>query len=293
MFRRPDFHSHSSASDGELSPTELVARAAACEVDALALTDHDTLAGLEEAHNAARQHGITLVNGIELSVLNGTREIHVVGLWLDPASPALRVRVAAQQEARRQRAQLIGARLDKAARLTGSYHKACDLAGSDAPGRPWFARLLVAEGVVRDERHAFNRFLKKGQSAHVTTPWVTLAQGIDDLRAAGGVPVLAHPLAYGLTRKKLRELVRDFRDAGGLALEAALPGLNPQQAALLEECWRHFELGVSGGSDFHSPRQKWLRLGGLPPFPEQATPVWALPGGPLASGTGDVQNPRP
>lgn len=293
MFRCPDFHSHSTASDGVLSPSELVARAAEYGVDALALTDHDTLAGLDEARAAADQHGLTLVNGIELSVLQGNREIHVLGLWVDPDSPVLRDRVAVQMQARQERARRIGARLDKAARIQDSYIKACELGDTNAPGRPWFARVLMAEGVVRDQRHAFNRFLKKGQSGYVSTPWVTLEQGVADLCAAGGVPVLAHPQAYGLTRKRLRELVRDFRNAGGLALEAAMPGLSPQQAGLLEECWRHFGLGVSGGSDFHSPQQKWLRLGGLPPFPADATPVWALPGGPLASITDGAQNSAP
>ncbi|WP_232802390.1 PHP domain-containing protein [Alloalcanivorax mobilis] len=278
MFHCPDFHSHSLASDGVLTPAELVARAAEYGVDALALTDHDTLDGLEEAGQAASEHGITLVPGIELSVLWGSREIHVLGLWLDTSSATLLKRVKAQQEARRQRAIRIGERLDRAARLNGTYAKACALAGSDFPGRPWFARVLVEEGAVRDQGHAFNRFLKKGQSGFVATPWVSLEQGVADLLAGGAIPVLAHPQAYQLTRKRLRELVRDFRNAGGLALEALMPGLSPHQAALLEECWRHFDLAVSAGSDFHSPAQKWLRLGGVPPFPADATPVWALPG---------------
>lgn len=276
MYRCPDFHSHSLASDGVLTPAALVARAAEHGVDALALTDHDTLAGLPEAQSAADEHGLALVPGIELSVLHGSREIHIVGLWVDANSPVLVARVTAQQVARRERAIRIGERLDRAARLTDTYHRACLLANSEAPGRPWFAKVLVEQGVVRDQGHAFSRFLKKGQSGFVATPWVSLEQGIADLRAAGGIPVLAHPQAYQLTRKRLRELVRDFRDAGGLAIEAVLPGLSPPQAALLEECWRHFDLAVSGGSDFHSPQQKWLRLGGLPPFPDDATPVWAL-----------------
>ncbi|MCH2557534.1 MAG: PHP domain-containing protein [Alcanivorax sp.] len=276
-FQRPDLHCHSLASDGVLAPADLVARAAEYGVDALALTDHDTLAGLPEARAAAAGHGITLIDGIELSVLWGTREIHVLGLWVNPECPVLGARVAAQLDARRERARRIGARLDKAARIEDSYAKACEKAASDTPGRPWFARVLVEEGVVRDQRHAFNRFLKKGQSAFVSTPWVTLEQGVRDLLAAGGVPVLAHPQAYSLTRKRLRELVRDFRNAGGLAMEAVMPGLSAQQAGLLEECWRHFGLAVSGGSDFHSPQQKWLSLGGLPPFPPDGRAVWQLP----------------
>ena len=295
-FQRPDFHCHSLASDGVLSPEDLVARAAEYGVDALALTDHDTLAGLPAARAAADRHGLTLVNGIELSVLWGTREVHVLGLWVNPDCPVLSARVADQLEARRLRARRIGARLDKAARIEDSYGKACALADSDTPGRPWFARVLVEEGVVRDQRHAFNRFLKKGQSAFVSTPWVSLEQGIQDLRAGGGVAVLAHPQAYNLTRKRLRELVRDFRAAGGQAMEAVMPGLSPHQAGLLEECWRHFGLAVSGGSDFHSPQQKWLSLGGLPPFPPDGTPVWRLPealGEHLAPAPERVENAAP
>ncbi|AFT70597.1 Polymerase and Histidinol Phosphatase PHP, putative [Alloalcanivorax dieselolei B5] len=291
MYQCPDFHSHSRASDGQLTPAELVSRAADYGVDALALTDHDTLAGLPEARARARDLGLELVPGIELSVQWDNREIHVLGLWLDEDNPVLRARVASQMDARRERARRIGDRLDRAAGLTGSYHKACALADSDAPGRPWFARMLISEGKARDNQHAFNRFLKKGQSAYVSTPWCTLEQGVADLLAAGAVPVLAHPLAYNMTRKRLRQLVGAFRDAGGLALEALMPGLTPAQGALLEECWRHFGLAVSGGSDFHSPEQKWLRLGGLPPYPKDAVPVWAARD--LASARQAADNPRP
>lgn len=122
---------------------------------------------------------------------------------------------------------------------------------------------------------------------------MSLEEGVSELLAAGGIPVLAHPQAYGLTRKRLRELVRDFRNAGGLALEAMMPGLSPQQAALIEECWRHFDLAVSGGSDFHSPQQKWLALGGLPPFPADGTPVWALPQAGVAPAGARVENAAP
>ncbi len=110
-----DLHCHSLASDGTLSPTDLVARAADYGVTHLALTDHDTLRGLEEAHQAAQARGLTLINGIELSVRHDNREFHILGLWVDVASAALQARVSAQNEARINRAREIGRRLDKAA----------------------------------------------------------------------------------------------------------------------------------------------------------------------------------
>lgn len=262
-----DFHCHSLASDGALTPAALVARAASAGVTRLALTDHDTLAGLDEARAAADEAGIRLVPGIEVSVLWDNRELHVVGLGFDPAHPAMAALVAAQQDARRRRAERIGARLDKAAGLAETYARTAALAGQDAPGRPWFARLLVAAGKVRDEQHAFNRFLKQGQSCFVATPWVTLEQGVAAIREAGGVAVLAHPTRYHFTRRKLRRCLDDFVGAGGQGLEVLTPGLTLPQQVLLAECLRDYPLHASGGSDFHTPQQRWLELGRLPPVP--------------------------
>ena len=271
---RFDLHSHSLASDGALSPADLVSRAAAYGVTTLALTDHDTLAGLPEAHKAASEAGIRLINGIELSVRHGNREYHILGLDLSLDSEPLCRRVESQQQARVKRAQEIGRRLDKAAGLANSYERTCELADSHAPGRPWFARYLEQTGRVRNARHAFNRFLKQGQSAFVATPWCTMEEAIADIHAAGGQAVVAHPHGYGLTRKKLRQLLGAFKEQGGDGLEVAMPGLTRQQQELLDECWRHFDLNVSAGSDFHSPEQKWLALGRLPDLPADARPVW-------------------
>lgn len=272
---RFDFHCHSTASDGSLTPTELVARAAGAGVECLALTDHDTTAGLAEAGAAAQAHGIRLVSGIEVSVQWETRELHIVGLGFDPEHPALRALVDYQQQARVKRAQKMGERLDKAACMVDAYRKACALSGQDAPGRPWFAQVLVAEDKVRNDQHAFNRFLKPGQSAFVKTPWLTLAQCVTALREAGGVAVLAHPTRYGLTRKKLRTILKEFVAAGGRALESHTPGLNPNQKQLVDECLRDFGLLASGGSDFHTPRQTWLELGKVPALEESVVPVWS------------------
>lgn len=277
-----DFHCHSRASDGTLTPTELLERAAAAGVQWLALTDHDTHAGLAEARTAAERLGIRLVNGAEWSLRWEKRELHVLGLNTDPSAPAMQALESAQRAAREKRARLIGEKLDRAAGISGSYASACELSGDVTPGRPWFARVLMAQGKARDMNHAFNRFLKQGQSAFVATPWATLEEGITAIRASGGVAVLAHPQHYELTRTKLRRLLADFCAAGGQAIEVAMPGLAPHQRQRLEECLRDFPLHASGGSDFHSPEQSWLTLGRLPPQPVGARPVWELFGDCLA-----------
>lgn len=271
---RFDFHCHSSASDGDLAPAELVARAAEAGVEFLALTDHDTLAGQAEAREAAVGTGVALIPGIEVSVQWQARELHIVGLAFDETHDAMVSLVQTQQQARVRRAQKIGQRLDKAAGLAGTYDKAAALSGQEAPGRPWFAKILVSEGRARDDQHAFNRFLKPGQSGFVTTPWIDMGAATSAIAAAGGVAVLAHPVRYGLTRRKLRQILADFAAAGGQGIEALNPGMNPAQQALVAECMRDFGLLASGGSDFHSPRQAWLELGRLPPLPAGAEPVW-------------------
>lgn len=275
MSRRYDFHCHSTASDGTLTPTELVQRAAGQGVELLALTDHDTLAGLEEARAAAQTAGIQLVNGIELSVVWQNRELHMVALGFDHQHEAITGLVDRQQQAREKRARIMGQRLDKAVPMTGAYDRAAALSGQSAPGRPWFARVLLEAGHVRSMDHAFNRFLKQGQSGFVRTPWVAMEDAVAAVAEAGGMSVIAHPVSYGLTRTKLRRLLADFVACGGDGLEVAVPGLHPNQQRLMAECLTDFPLSASGGSDFHSPAQTWLELGRVPELPADARPIWA------------------
>lgn len=269
-----DLHCHSTASDGSLPPADVVALAAQANVQLLSLTDHDTLAGQVEARAAAEKLGIEFLSGIELSVTWEKHELHMVALGFDPEHDAILSLVDAQLCARETRAKAMGKKLDKAAVMVGAYDKAAALSGQSAPGRPWFAKVLLEENKVRSMDHAFNRFLKQGQSAFVRTPWVSLQDAIDVITQAGGVCVIAHPTRYGLTRTKLRALLKDFQSWGGQGLEVATPGLHVNQRKLLEECLVDFDLYASGGSDFHTPAQSWLTLGSVPPLPTSARPIW-------------------
>lgn len=263
-----DYHCHTTVSDGALSPTELVELAAHHGVQSLAITDHDTVAAYPEAQIAAKNTGIELISGVELSVLWGRNELHLVGLGMDLAHQEFTDLIAEQQSARTKRARKMGERLDKATGLTGAYEAAVALANSEAPGRPHFAQYLVAQKQVRDMEHAFNRFLKAGRSGYVSTPWVSLEDAVGIIKRAGGVAVIAHPVRYRLTRMKLRRLLSEFCTYGGQGLEMALPRLAPAQEDMLYDCFQELPLVASGGSDFHSPQQQWLTLGKVPALRE-------------------------
>ena len=261
---RVDLHTHSSASDGALSPTELAAAASDAGVGMLALTDHDTLAGFDALRGSTL--GLALVPGVELSVIYKHRVVHVVGLGFDPDNEKLRAALAGQREARTQRARQIAQRLE----VRGApdlLPAAATIAGHAAPGRVHFAAALVEAGVVSNSRQAFRRLLGDGKPAHVRGEWVAMDASVDLIRKAGGTAVLAHPLTYRLTATGLGTLVTAFAEAGGDAVEWADTLSQPALAARLAKLVAKLGLRVSSGSDFHGPGQPWRRLGRIDTVP--------------------------
>jgi len=239
----------------------------------LALTDHDTLAGLDEAGAAAASTGITLIPGIELSCLWKGHTIHIVGLDFDPADGGFRTRVAAQVENRRTRAAMIAERLQRLG-VADLLARATAAAGGQVPGRPHFARVLVEDGVVRDTAQAFKRYLGAGKRGDVRACWPELEAVVAWIRDTGGIPVLAHPRKYRLTATKLRELVAAFRAAGGLALEVSTSGQSSGDLGFLTDLCRRHGLWGSQGSDFHFPGASWCELGRIMKMPDGVEPVW-------------------
>ncbi|WMC09398.1 PHP domain-containing protein [Oceanimonas pelagia] len=269
---RIDLHSHSTASDGSLSPGELLARAAEKEVDVLALTDHDTVAGLAEAQAAADEHGIRLVTGVEISALWQHKEIHVVGLNLDPAHSGLTQLLADQAARRDARARLMGERLEKA-RYPGAYEGARAIAGEAAITRTHLARWLLAQGAADSMGKVFKKFLSRGNTGYAPPDWCSLEEAIDTIQAAGGVAVLAHPTRYDLSNKWIRNMLTAFAGAGGDAMEVSMAQQSPQERATLGKWSKEYGLAASVGSDFHFPSQ-WRELGRQLWLPKEATPVW-------------------
>jgi hypothetical protein len=268
-----DLHTHSTCSDGSLSPAELIERAAAAGVDVLALTDHDTTAGLAEAGAAANRVGLTLVPGVEFSAAWRFQSIHILGLWIDPSSRKLRDALDAQAERRRARMHKICASLTKAG-LPGETLLAAVEANPGVPTRSHLAAALVAGGHVHRAQDAFRKYLGRGKRAHVAADWPTVEETVATIREAGGVASLAHPARYALSSGARRKLVADFSAAGGSALEIVTGANGAQHGHANAALAMRFGLRASLGSDFHHPQLPWNPLGRLAKLPDGIDPVW-------------------
>jgi hypothetical protein len=255
-----DFHTHSHYSDGVLSPAALVERARGRNVGTLALTDHDTIAGLAEARAACDAAGMRFVAGVELSAQWRGQAVHLVGLQVDIADTRFNEHLAGVLARRRTRLAEIGERLEKKARLPGR-ELAAQAAGTAAPTRLHLARLLVERGHARDTQDAFDRWLNKDKAGHVPAEWPGFPDAMAVLRDSGALPVLAHPHRYRLSAGGLRELVAAFVQEGGVALEASMAGMSPNDADRIASLCRRFKLLASMGSDFHDPAVPWNPLG--------------------------------
>jgi len=274
--QRIDLHTHSNCSDGVLAPSALVALAAQRQVDLLALTDHDTAAGCDEARTACETHGIRFVPGVELSCQWRGREIHIIGLDLDTAHAPFIAHCAAVLALRRQRIGAMAERLSRAG-LPGEELAAEALAAA-APTRAHLARGLCSRGLAASVQAAFDRWLKRGQPGYVAACWPALAIAVHCIVAAGGAAVLAHPHRYPLSNGVLRELLADFKAGGGVALEVSLAGMGAADADRVAALARRFDLAGSIGSDFHEPGLPWRPLGRFAKLPDRITPIVALLG---------------
>lgn len=269
-----DLHSHSTTSDGLLSPTELVSLAATQGIRMLALTDHDDIDGLGEARAAAVENGICLINGTEISSNWRNRGIHIVGLHFDADCPVLLRGLESVRGGRIERARRMAAELDKvgiAGSLEGAYRYA---ANERIIGRAHFARFLVEKGHAKDVKSVFKKFLVKGKPGYVSHQWVEMAEAIAWIKACGGIAVLAHPGRYDLGKTNMRELFTDFKEAGGEAVEVVSGSHTREQFEEFAAYAREFDLLASCGSDFHGPGENYLDLGKLPDLPAECRPVW-------------------
>jgi hypothetical protein len=272
-----DLHTHSRHSDGTLSPGELVAQAAARGVAMLALTDHDTTAGLAAAGADARAAGIHLVPGVEITAGWRGQEIHVVGLGIDAQAVPLQQHLSHVVELRRARIAAIGTRLSRHPKLhaRGNDIATALLAQPGVPTRAHLARALVAAGVAESVQDAFDRWLGRGTSGHVPHEWPEVEAAVAAIRAASGHAVLAHPQRYRLSAGALGNLCGEFREQGGAALELSLPAMSPNDHDRLTRLARTHGLAGSMGSDFHEPGLPWRPLGRFAKLPAGIEPLHA------------------
>jgi len=274
MTPKYDLHSHSTASDGALSPTELVIRAKAQNVTALALTDHDTVSGLNEAIETANLMEINLIPGIELSTTWKKRCLHIVGLNIDPYSKILLEGLKCQQSIRAERAKTIALKLEKKG-IQGAYDAVVAASKNGMITRSHFADFLLKKNHVSRGQEAFDRYLGDGKPAYVATIWADLSDAINWIQQAGGVAVLAHPLRYKMTASWMRRLLVEFKAIGGEGIEVITGRSSKEDIRISCNYAEKFELAGSVGSDFHTPKNQWIELGRFPQLSEGIQPIWA------------------
>jgi predicted metal-dependent phosphoesterase TrpH len=275
QFMNVDLHCHSTVSDGLLRPSELVRRAAANGVNVLALTDHDELGGLAEARAAAEAEGMRFVDGVEVSVSwDDDTTVHIVGLGVDPDDAALREGLAQVRSGRDSRAGRMAEALDRVG-IHGAYEGALRYAGNPALlGRSHFARYIVECGLARDVKSVFDHWLAKDKPGYVRHGWAELGEALQWIRSAGGVAVMAHPGRYRITAKQLAQLLAEFKELGGSAIEVVSGSHDGETGRVMAKHARNFGLAASRASDFHGPGESWTDLGRMPELPEGLVPVW-------------------
>ncbi|MDR0218709.1 MAG: PHP domain-containing protein [Enterobacteriaceae bacterium] len=274
MTTRYDLHSHTTASDGVLSPEQLVDRAISMGIDVLAITDHDTTEGIPAALHHIQQNNLplALIAGVEVSTLWQNLEIHIVGLNVDINSASLKTLLANQVDLRKQRGMEIGHRLAKAG-IPDAWEGALKLANGGQVTRGHFARYLVEAGIAPTIQKVFKKYLARGKIGYVPPQWCTIAQAIEAIHQAGGQAVIAHPGRYGLSTKWLKRLADGFKQHGGDAMEVAQCQQAPNERQQLGQLAREYGLNVSLGSDFHQPCS-WIELGRNLWLPGDVVPVW-------------------
>lgn len=246
---RADLHMHSCYSDGQLTPAQLVGKAQEHGLDAIALTDHDTVGGLAAAAEEGAARGVEVVSGVELSITVGAREIHLLGYSFDPGHAGLRRRLDAMLEGRRARAQRMAERLTALGLPLSFEAVEQQAAGARALGRPHVAAALVAAGHVETAQEAFDQYIGDGKDAFVAKPEFPAEEALAVLHAAGGIGVLAHP-GHWTSGALLRRLLR----AGLDGIEVVHPSHDASLTRYYRRTARAHGLLATGGSDYHGHR---------------------------------------
>ena len=248
-----DLHVHTTASDGQYTPTQIIEKASNKSIGVIAITDHDTIAGIQEGSQAAKEHGITFVSGVELNINFPTGEFHLLGLGFKQISPLLTEILDNLVNHR----ELRNVQIIERMRADG-IDITLEEMQADFPdtvlGRPHFAAELVKKKVVKTRQQAFDRFLAKGRPWYVPRIGAGLDEAIVAIKESGGVPVIAHPMSLYLSWGKLPDALQDFYERGVMGLEAFHPGARVTECLRLEELAHKIGFFVTAGSDFHGEK---------------------------------------
>lgn len=255
-----DLHVHSDKSDGSLSPSDLVSYAIKQGVSAFALTDHDTVDGIDEAIAASKGTSVTVIPGIELSTAYEGKDIHIVGLFIDKEQPAFRERIGRFANAR------INRNLEMCEKLTEygmpiTYDELTAAFPNAVITRAHYARLMMQKGYVKSLKEAFERYIGDYGPCFIPRKKITPEEGVRFILSANGLPVLAHPMQYGMGDARLQQLIDSLKEAGLVAMEAIYCTHTPSEEAKLCKLAKENGLLISGGSDFHGKAKPGLELG--------------------------------
>lgn len=269
-----DLHSHTTASDGYLTSKQLVRRAVEMNVSVLAITDHDTTDGLAAAAEfiGMLRLPLQLVNGVEISTLWQNNEIHIIGLGIDAKATPI-VQLLIEQNARRMlRAEKISQCLVQVG-IKDAYNGVRLLAAGGSITRGHFARYLMQIGVAKNIKHAFKKYLVKGNFSYIKPEWCSIKQAIDVIHKSGGQAVLAHPASYNLISSQLNSLFAYFAEHGGDVIEVAQCHQSSDERSQLAKYALEYQLLASQGSDFHRPCTQ-IELGYKLQLPYNIKPIW-------------------
>jgi len=275
-----DLHTHTLISDGTFSPEQLVQAAVDLKIQMLAVTDHDTMDGLERAQNYAQDHDIQIISGVEVSSqwsrpnTKKSYGVHIVALNMQDEAP-IKAMLENQKKIRAERAKVICQLLEKCINFDIYPDVVAKVDGyADRVTRTHIAKTLVEKEIVSRPQQAFDRFLKEGKKAFVKFEGVGLKETIEIIHASGGLAVLAHPTRYDLSATNIRYLIELFAESGGDAVELP-PSIEPASTRqMVDRMIQQFDLAVSIGSDFHGDNMPWIKLGQTPRVNEGQSGIW-------------------
>lgn len=248
-----DLHVHTTASDGQYTPTQIIEKAISKKLKAIAITDHDTVAGIEEAKTAAKDTDIILVPGIELNINGSPGEFHLLGLGLKQISPSMNTVLKNVIQNRKTRNENIIQKM-KDDGIDINIEELYQEFPNTIIGRPHFAAILQKKGIVKTRQQAFDQYLARGRKWYCEKIGTNLDEAIVAITESGGIPVLAHPMSLYLSWGKMPEIFQDFHERGILGMEAFHPGARVTECLRLEELGRKLGFFITAGSDFHGEK---------------------------------------
>lgn len=269
-----DLHSHSTVSDGVLTPDVVAQRAHRNGVELWALTDHDEVAGLALAQKTAEDLGMGFVPGVEVSVTWLNKTVHIVGLGINYQSPELVTQLQQVRAGRGVRAEKIAAALENIG-ISNALEGALPFASNkELVSRTHFARFLIEQGYCASMQEVFSKYLGENCAAYVPMQWATLAEAVQWISDAGGVAVIAHPGRYDFDALQFDLLYETFKELGGVGIEVVTGSHSPHQYQEFAQVAKRFGFEASMGSDFHGPGEGRIELGHLPAMVLGVKPIW-------------------